>query len=123
MLDATLKTQLQAYLTKVTRPVEIVASLDDGENSRQMRELLQEIASLSAQVTLVERDDGAERKPSFRITRPGENIGIRFAAIPLGHEFTSLVLALLQVGGHPPKVSDEVLEQIRKLEGAFNFVT
>jgi len=123
MLDATLKTQLQAYLTKVTRPVEIVASLDDGENSRQMRELLQEIASLSAQVTLVERDDGAERKPSFRITRPGENIGIRFAAIPLGHEFTSLVLALLQVGGHPPKVSDEVLEQIRKLEGDFNFVT
>lgn len=123
MLDATLKTQLQAYLTKVTRPVEIVASLDDGENSRQMRELLQEIASLSTQVTLVERDDGAERKPSFRITRPGENIGIRFAAIPLGHEFTSLVLALLQVGGHPPKVSDEVLEQIRKLEGDFNFVT
>ncbi len=123
MLDATLKTQLQAYLTKVTRPVEIVASLDDGDTSREMRELLVEIASLSPLVSFSAGDDGAERKPSFRITRPGEDIGIRFAAIPLGHEFTSLVLALLQVGGHPPKVSDEVLEQIRNLDGEFNFVT
>ncbi len=123
MLDATLKTQLQAYLTKVTRPVEIVASLDDGDTSREMRELLVEIASLSPLVSFSAGDDGAERKPSFRITRPGEVIGIRFAAIPLGHEFTSLVLALLQVGGHPPKVSDEVLEQIRNLDGEFNFVT
>ena len=123
MLDAALKTQLQAYLTKVTRPVEIVASLDDGDTSRQMRELLQEVVSLSALLTLTEKNEGAARAPSFQITRPGADIGIRFAAIPLGHEFTSLVLALLQVGGHPPKVSEETLEQIRNLDGEFNFVT
>jgi len=123
MLDATLKTQLQAYLTKVTRPVEIVASLDDGDTSREMRDLLQQIAALSPLVSFTEREDATERKPSFRITRPGEEIGIRFAAIPLGHEFTSLVLALLQVGGHPPRVSDEVLEQIRNLDGDYHFVT
>jgi NADH-dependent peroxiredoxin subunit F len=123
MLDAALKTQLQAYLTKVTRPVEIVASLDDGDTSRQMRELLQEVVSLSAHLTLTERNEGATRTPSFQITRPGADIGIRFAAIPLGHEFTSLVLALLQVGGHPPRVSEETQEQIRNLDGEFNFVT
>lgn len=123
MLDAALKTQLQAYLTKVTRPVEIVASLDDGDTSRQMRELLQEVASLSAHLTLTEKNEGAARAPSFQITRPGADIGIRFAAIPLGHEFTSLVLALLQVGGHPPKVSEETQEQIRNLDGEFHFVT
>ena len=123
MLDATLKTQLQAYLTKVTRPVEIKASLDDGDSSRQMRELLQEIVSLSPLLSYVEVSGSAERKPSFQITRPGMDIGIRFAAIPLGHEFTSLVLALLQTGGHPPKVSEEVLAQIRDLDGEFNFVT
>jgi alkyl hydroperoxide reductase subunit F len=123
MLDAALKTQLQAYLTKVTRPVEIVASLDDGDGSRQMRELLQEVVSLSAHLTLTEKNEGAARTPSFQITRPGADIGIRFAAIPLGHEFTSLVLALLQVGGHPPKVSEETQEQIRNLDGEFNFVT
>ena len=123
MLDAALKTQLQAYLTKVTRPVEIVASLDDGDTSRQMYALLQEIVSLSPQLSYSEKSDGVERKPSFQITRPGMDIGIHFAAIPLGHEFTSLVLALLQVGGHPPKVSDEVLEQVRNLDGEFHFVT
>ena len=123
MLDAALKTQLQAYLTKVTRPVEIVASFDDGDTSRQMRELLQEVVSLSAPRTLTEKNEGAARAPSFQITRPGADIGIRFAAIPLGHEFTSLVLALLQVGGHPPKVSEETQEQIRNLDGEFNFVT
>lgn len=123
MLDAALKTQLQAYLTKVTRPVEIRASLDDGDSSRQMRELLQEIVSLSPLLSYVEASGSAERKPSFQITRPGMDIGIHFAAIPLGHEFTSLVLALLQTGGHPPKVSEEVLAQIRDLDGEFNFVT
>jgi NADH-dependent peroxiredoxin subunit F len=123
MLDAALKTQLQAYLTKVTRPVEIVASLDDGDGSRQMRELLQEVVSLSAHLTLTEKNEGAARTPSFQITRPDADIGIRFAAIPLGHEFTSLVLALLQVGGHPPRVSEETQEQIRNLDGEFNFVT
>jgi NADH-dependent peroxiredoxin subunit F len=123
MLDAALKTQLQAYLTKVTRPVEIVASLDDGDGSRQMRELLQEVVSLSAHLTLTEKSEGVARTPSFQITRPGADIGIHFAAIPLGHEFTSLVLALLQVGGHPPRVSEETQEQIRNLDGEFNFVT
>lgn len=123
MLDAALKTQLQAYLTKVTRPVEIRASLDDGDSSRQMRDLLQEIVSLSPLLSYVEASGSAEREPSFQITRPGMDIGIHFAAIPLGHEFTSLVLALLQTGGHPPKVSEEVLAQIRDLDGEFNFVT
>ena len=88
-----------------------------------MRELLQEIVSLSPLLSYVEASGSAERKPSFQITRPGMDIGIHFAAIPLGHEFTSLVLALLQTGGHPPKVSEEVLAQIRDLDGEFNFVT
>ena len=123
MLDATLKTQLQAYLTKLTRPVDIRAALDDGETARQMAELLQEVAALSPLLNYVEAADAGVRTPSFQITRPGENTGIRFAAIPLGHEFTSLVLALLQVGGHPPRVSDDTLAQIRALEGEFRFVT
>src|SRR5690606_28454515 len=55
--------------------------------------------------------------------RAGTDIGVRFAGIPLGHEFTSLVLALLQVGGHPPKLSDDVIEQIRNLDGDFEFET
>jgi len=123
MLDANLKTQLQAYLEKITQPIEIVASLDDGDKSRELAELLKEIAGLSERITLIERRDDDERKPSFTINRPGENIGIRFAAIPLGHEFTSLVLSLLQVGGHPIKLDADVIEQIKNLDGDFSFET
>jgi alkyl hydroperoxide reductase subunit F len=116
MLDAALKTQLAGYLAKLTRPVEVAASLDASIASRELRGLLQEIAGLSAQVQVVERDDG-ERAPSFSIGTPGEAARIRFAGIPLGHEFSSLVLALLQVGGHPPRVDAATIEAIRTLPG------
>ncbi|MHC8306126.1 alkyl hydroperoxide reductase subunit F [Pseudomonas sp. PB3P13] len=122
MLDANLKAQLKSYLERVTQPIEIVASLDDGAKSREMLELLKDVASLSTHITLLDNGDDA-RKPSFSINRPGADISLRFAGIPMGHEFTSLVLALLQVGGHPSKASAEVIEQIRSLKGEFSFET
>jgi alkyl hydroperoxide reductase subunit F len=122
MLDANLKAQLKSYLERVTQPIEIVASLDDGAKSQEMLELLKEVASLSTHITLLDNGDDA-RKPSFSINRPGADISLRFAGIPMGHEFTSLVLALLQVGGHPSKASVEVIEQIRSLKGQFSFET
>ncbi len=122
MLDTNLKTQLKAYLEKVTQPFEIVASLDDGEKSREMLSLLQDIAELSDKITLKTDGDDA-RKPSFSLNRIGGNINLRFAGIPMGHEFTSLVLALLQVGGHPSKTAPEVIEQIKALDGDYSFET
>jgi alkyl hydroperoxide reductase subunit F len=122
MLDAALKTQLKAYLENVRVPVELVASLDDGPKSQELFELLNEIAEASAKVSVSRAGDDA-RKPSFAITRPGTDISVRFAGIPLGHEFTSLVLTLLWVGGHPPKVEPEVIEQVKALDGDFTFET
>jgi len=122
MLDTNLKTQLKAYLEKVTQPFEIVASLDDGEKSRELLSLLQDIAGLSDKITLKTDGDDA-RKPSFSLNRIGGNISLRFAGIPMGHEFTSLVLALLQVGGHPSKTAPEVIEQINALDGDYRFET
>ena len=122
MLDANLKAQLQAYLEKVTQPFEIVASLDNGAKSVELKSLLEEIASLSDKITL--RTDGDDaRKPSFALNRINGEISLRFAGIPMGHEFTSLVLALLQVGGHPSKLGQEVIEQIANLDGEMNFET
>jgi alkyl hydroperoxide reductase subunit F len=123
MLDANLKTQLKSYLEKVSRPIEIVASLDDSAKSQELLALLNDIASLSERVTVVERRGDDQRKPSFSIGEPGKDAGIRFAGIPMGHEFTSLVLALLQVGGHPVKLDDAVIEQIRELDGDYQFET
>ena len=122
MLDANLKGQLQAYLEKVTQPFEIVASLDNGAKSTEMQNLLEEISGLSDMITL--RTDGDDaRKPSFALNRINGEISLRFAGIPMGHEFTSLVLALLQVGGHPSKLGQDVIEQIANLEGDLNFET
>ncbi|WP_312527007.1 alkyl hydroperoxide reductase subunit F [Paracoccus sp. (in: a-proteobacteria)] len=122
MLDANLKTQLKAYLERVTRPVEITAFADDGAKSREMLALLDQIRELSDKIT-VTRGDDATRVPSFALTSPGEDISLTFAGLPMGHEFTSLVLALLQVGGYPPKLEQAVLDQIRGLEGTFKFET
>ena len=122
MLDANIKTQLAAYLQKLQRPIELVASLNSDESAREMLALLQEIAALSEQVSL--REDGnAARKPSFAVGLAGEEARISFAGIPMGHEFTSLVLALLHVGGHPPKADASVIEGIRAIPGKFHFET
>ncbi|MGV0131615.1 alkyl hydroperoxide reductase subunit F [Burkholderia gladioli] len=123
MLEANLKNQLKSYLDKLTRPIELVASLDDGAKSQELIALLKEIGELSPRVSVIERRDDAERKPSFSIGEPGKATGIRFAGIPMGHEFTSLVLALLQVGGHPLKLDEDTIEQIRNLDGDFSFET
>ena len=122
MLDDSLKGQLKAYLERVTLPVELVSSLDDRPASAEMRELLDEIGALSPMISV--RHDGTDaRRPSFSISRAGADMGVRFAAIPMGHEFTSLVLALLQAGGHPPKVEADVIEQIKSLDGEMVFET
>jgi alkyl hydroperoxide reductase subunit F len=121
MLDANLKAQLAAYLERMTQPVEIVASLDGTQASVDMRALLKDIAEASPRVTVTETTGGPHRTPSFQINRPGTTDGPRFAGLPMGHEFTSLVLALLQVGGYPPKVEQALLDQIRAIDGDFEF--
>jgi len=122
MLDATIKGQLKSYLERLQQPIELVASLDDSAKSQELHGLLEDIAQLSDKVN-VRLDGWDERRPSFSVGRPGEPARITFAGIPMGHEFTSLVLALLQTGGHPPKVEASVIEQIRAISGTFRFET
>jgi alkyl hydroperoxide reductase subunit F len=122
MLDTNIQNQLKAYFERLEQPIELVASLDGSPGSQEMREMLHEIAALSPKISL--REDGSNsRRPSFSVGRAGEAARVHFAGIPMGHEFTSLVLALLQASGYPPKVSAEVLEQIKGLEGTFRFET
>jgi alkyl hydroperoxide reductase subunit F len=126
MLDANLTGQLKTYLGNIREPIELVSSLGDDAKSRELDELLHEIAALSEKIAVLRADDDA-RRPSFLIRRTGtgaNNIGgVRFAGIPMGHEFTSLVLALLQVGGHPSKAAVELIEQIKDLDGDYRFET
>jgi alkyl hydroperoxide reductase subunit F len=124
MFDQELKSQLGRHLENLRRPVEITATLDGGADSATMRELLDDIAAVSDRIRVVTSEgDGEVRRPSFAIHLPGEEARVRFAGLPLGHELTSLVLALLHVGGHPPRVSAETLAQVERLSGPLHFET
>ncbi|MGN8199621.1 alkyl hydroperoxide reductase subunit F [Salinisphaera sp. RV14] len=123
MLDDNIKQQLTAHFDKIAHDIEIVASVDDGKGSADMLSMLEELAALSPKIALHESRDDDERKPSFNVRRAGSDMHIRFAGIPTGHEFTSLVLALLQAGGHPVKASESVIAQIENLDGEFHFET
>ncbi len=121
MLDTAMKQQLSQFLGNLREPVELVASLGDDARSADTRALLEEIASLHDMVS-ASFDGTDDRKPSFVVRRASDpDRWVRFAGLPMGHEFTSLILALLWAGGHPPKVSDEVLKQIAELEGDYAF--
>ncbi|MBI3187259.1 MAG: alkyl hydroperoxide reductase subunit F [Gammaproteobacteria bacterium] len=122
MLDSNIKTQLKAYMEKLVSPIELVATLDDSNKARELRALLEDIASVSDKITLLENGHDA-RCPSFYIRKRGDTARIRFAGLPMGHEFTSLVLALLQASGYPPKIDADVIEQIKNLPGEYRFET
>jgi alkyl hydroperoxide reductase subunit F len=125
MLDDDLKVQLRSYLGLLKHPVVLTAALDESAASDELRSLLRDLAEASplVRVEQLSGDAGEVRRPSFAVHLPGEAPRVRFAGLPLGHEFTSLVLALLHVSGHPPKVSDEALKQIEALQGPLHFVT
>ena len=123
MLDSNTQAQLAAYFERISQPIELIASLDDSQGAQDIRELVTEIAAVAPDKIRARFDGNFERRPSFQITRVGQNMGVHFAAVPMGHEFTSLVLALLWAGGHPPKVEPEVIAQIKALDGDFAFET
>lgn len=120
MLDQNTTAQLKTLLERLESPIELVASLDDSEKSAKIKELVEEVVVLSDKVSA--RFDGTHsRRPSFGIAKVGEQPRVHFAGLPMGHEFTSLILALLQTSGYAPKVSDEILEQIKGLNLTANF--
>ena len=123
MLDANLKAQLKTYLQNLKSTVELAVFLDEGLKSKELNALAIEIAAMSPLINLVELDSSSERAPSMLVRSVQNNTEIRFAGVPMGHEFTSLIMALLHSGGHPIKLDKEIIEQVRELEGEFQFET
>ncbi|HDR4462515.1 TPA: alkyl hydroperoxide reductase subunit F [Bacillus cereus] len=119
ILDADIKTQLSQYLQLMENDILLKLSAGDDNVSKDMLALVDELATMSSKIT-VEKVE-LERTPSFSVNRPGENTGVVFAGIPLGHEFTSLVLALLQVSGRAPKVEQKLIDQIKNIQGEYHF--
>ncbi|MGL0936461.1 alkyl hydroperoxide reductase subunit F [Vibrio vulnificus] len=116
MLDQAIKQQLTQYLTNLKQDVRLVVSLDDSKGSQDILALANEIADLSPLISVVRDDKASARKPVMTVTNPEKSTALRFAGLPMGHEFTSLVLALLHSGGHPIKLDAETIEQIAQLD-------
>ncbi|MCC3649486.1 alkyl hydroperoxide reductase subunit F [Cytobacillus oceanisediminis] len=121
LLDADIKAQLAQYLQMMEGDILLKVSAGSDKVSSDMLALVDELSNMSSHIK-VERTE-LQRTPSFSVNRPGEDTGITFAGIPLGHEFTSLVLALLQVSGRAPKVDQKVIDQVKKIEGEYRFET
>lgn len=126
MLDQTMKAQLKAYLENLKTDVHLVLSLDNSDTSEKLKNLANDIASLNDKVKVSEDQDASARKPIMQVVNPTKKTAIGFAGLPMGHEFTSLVLALLHSGGHPMKLEADVIEQIAALnneehDGEMNF--
>ncbi|UPJ16899.1 alkyl hydroperoxide reductase subunit F [Bacillus cereus] len=119
ILDADIKTQLSQYLQLMENDILLKVSAGDDNVSKDMLALVDDLATMSSKIT-VEKVE-LERTPSFSVNRPGEDTGVVFAGIPLGHEFTSLVLALLQVSGRAPKVEQKLIDQIKNIQGEYHF--
>ena len=123
MLDANMKQQLGQYLANLKTPVELVVALDDSAKAQEVSSLANDIVALSDLITRIDHNDGQVRAPSLTVRGVESNSTMVFAGVPMGHEFTSLVLALLHSGGHPLKVEPQVIEQIKNLSGEFEFET
>ena len=122
MLDANIKAQLKAYFEKIESPIVLEATLDDSTQSAQMLELLNEVAEQSTKIT-VKTSGSSKNIPSFTVAKADEVARIAFSGLPMGHEMTSFILAILQTSGYPPKVEQDVIESIKGLEGKKRFQT
>ncbi|PLS15750.1 alkyl hydroperoxide reductase subunit F [Bacillus sp. M6-12] len=118
-LDADIKAQLAQYLQMMEGDVLLKVSAGSDDVSRDMLALVDELATMSSRIQ-VEKTE-LQRTPSFSVNRVGEDTGVTFAGIPLGHEFTSLVLALLQVSGRAPKVDQKIIDQVKGIKGEYHF--
>lgn len=122
-LDQNIKNQLSTYMVKIENPIEIVYFENESDKSTEMVDLLTEVDAMSSMITIKKGEDPTHRSPSFQVNQSDYETGIVFAGVPMGHEFTSFILAILQVGGYPLKIEKELIEQIKSISGSYKFET
>ena len=122
-LDQNIKNQLSTYMVKIENPIEIVYFENESDKSTEMVDLLTEVDAMSSMITIKKGEDPTHRSPSFQVNQSDYETGIVFAGVPMGHEFTSFILAILQVGGYPLKIEEELIEQIKSISGSYKFET
>lgn len=119
MLTEELKNGLKQYLALLESDLEIFLSIDESENSKKLESFITEVTTLTNRITISKKS--LKYIPSFEIFSKEKNTSVTFAGIPLGHEFESFVIALLQVSGRAPKISEELIKRIKSIDKNLNF--
>ncbi len=114
---------LKGYTQSMQKQITFVLQTGAHAKRDELVSFLTDIASVSDKLDLVERDtQGALRSPvSFSLEADGEDTGIRFSGIPGGHEFNSLVLAVLHASGTPLKLDDGLKRIVSNVREPLHF--
>lgn len=120
-LNSELRQQFSSYMDLLKEDIVLSASLDESDSSNKVKLFLDDVASISDRVTISEVS--LDRTPSFRIDTKSKVGNVFFAAVPLGHEFASFVLAMLQSSGVVPKISSDTIKRIQNIDQIYNFET
>ncbi|GAF61635.1 alkyl hydroperoxide reductase protein F [Psychrobacter sp. JCM 18903] len=129
MIDKSLLDAIKSYSEKMTRPITFV--LGSGEHSKraELIDFLTKIAGTTDKINFdaTATDDSLPSPISFKVVShvDGEltDTGIVFSGIPGGHEFTSLILAILQAGGHTLKLDESIQKLIKRFNKPLQFQT
>ncbi|MEN0058069.1 MAG: alkyl hydroperoxide reductase subunit F [Bdellovibrio sp.] len=117
MLDPQLKEQLTSVFSALENSVELVYENSSHEDQKDLLEMLQDVASTSAKISLRAQGAGSTSPmPQFQIIYKDRPTGIVFKGIPGGHEFTSLILAILNTDGKGKLLDSVIAQRVKRLK-------
>ena len=123
MLDQNLLDAVKSYSERMTRPITFVLGAGEHEQRAELLDFLTKIAGTSDKIVLAQTVDASLSPMSFKIVTQGQDTGIVFSGIPGGHEFTSLILAILQAGGSEIKLDSSIQAMIKHIQQPLKFET
>jgi alkyl hydroperoxide reductase subunit F len=122
MLDNNIVEQLKTVFAKLEKNIDLVYAKSSHADQSQLVDMLEQIAGTSANIT-VRSTDTVASIPSFHIEYLGKPNGIYFRGIPSGHEFTSLILAILNSDGKGKFPDELIASRIKRLKGPIKITT
>ncbi len=121
MLSNDILNALKTYTENMTNKVTLVLQTGEHVKRPELKDFLTQICSVSENLNLIERDESLRSPITFYLEIEGENNGIHFSGIPSGHEFNSLILAILQSSGTEVKLDSTLTKMVKKIKDKLHF--
>ena len=121
MLSNDILNAVKTYTEKMTNKVLLILQAGEHEKRAEIKDFLTQLCSVSENLILVERNEGLRSPITFYLEVAGKNNGIYFSGIPSGHEFNSLILALLQSSGTELKLDNSLTSMVKNIKDKLHF--